>query len=129
MKPMSDEFRERLLAQQTTAPEKLALYRKEVQAMLERNEQVLRRQKWYVRVLWLFLVATVTALLVAGGFRSTSPLGTFSAILACVWLLFGAVELLKYFINRSRVELLKEIKRVEMNVLELRELLHGRGAD
>lgn len=47
---------------------------------------------------------------------------------ACVWFLFGGIELLKHFINRSRVEQLKELKRVELEILELRELLQTRSA-
>ena len=42
--------------------------------------------------------------------------------------MFGGIELLKHFINRSRVEQLKEIKRVELEILELRELLQTRAA-
>ena len=41
---------------------------------------------------------------------------------------FGGIELLKHFINRSRFEQLKELKRVELEVLELRDLLHARTA-
>jgi len=42
-------------------------------------------------------------------------MGTFTLF----FVIAGAVELLKYFINRNRVELLKEIKQVQLQVLEL----------
>jgi len=42
-----EPLRERLLAQFEPDRDKLAAYRKEVQAMLEKNERALRLQKWY----------------------------------------------------------------------------------
>jgi hypothetical protein len=52
-----------------------------------------------------------------------ASLGSF----ACFMLIFGAVELIKYFINRSRLELLKETKQVQLQVLELHELVRKGG--
>lgn len=40
-----------------------------------------------------------------------------------VILLYGAIEIVKHFINRSRVELLKELKQIELRLLELDERL------
>ncbi len=43
-------------------------------------------------------------------------------VVELVWLfmtIFGAVEWLKYFISRSRVDMLKEIKQVQLQMLEL----------
>ncbi|MGO9254907.1 MAG: hypothetical protein ACLQU1_01185 [Bryobacteraceae bacterium] len=37
------------------------------------------------------------------------------------------MELLKHFINRARVELLKETKQVQLQVLELHDLLRKQG--
>jgi len=34
---------------------------------------------------------------------------------------------LKYFINRARVELLKETKQVQLQILELRAIMQGEG--
>jgi hypothetical protein len=59
--------------------------------------------------------------------RAYAPAGAFFGALACCWLLGGAVELLKHFINRARVETLKELKRLELEILELRGSLRGRG--
>ena len=33
----------------------------------------------------------------------------------------AAVELLKYFLNRGHVEMLKEVKRLEIRLLEMQE--------
>jgi hypothetical protein len=118
----STPLRDRLLAQQAASP-KLDQYRKEMTAMLEQMERKLRLEKWFVGSLWIFLVVTSVSMLLAGGQYIDSPKGTWFAIMACIWLLYGAVELLKHFMNRYRVELLKEIKHVELEVRELREAI------
>ena len=42
---------------------------------------------------------------------------------AFVILISGGVEVVKHFINRSRVEILKELKSLELQVLALNERL------
>jgi hypothetical protein len=128
MDTRSDRITDRLLAQYVPGSEEMARYRAEVDAILERNERRLRREKWRATILWLFCVALATAFLGHGASRFNEPAGAFFAALACCWLLGGAVELLKHFINRARVETLKELKRLELEILELRESLHGRGS-
>ena len=92
---------------------------------LEQNERGLRRERRYSAVIWLFLVATCTGFMIISGTHATTTLGVWFAVLACFWMLFGAVELLKYFINRARVDLLREVKGLELRVLELQEQLRG----
>jgi hypothetical protein len=122
MDQRDDRIRERLLSR-LPQPADLAEYRKEVASILERNEKGLRREKWGVGALWFFMVALSTVFLFVGGQRLDTPKGPWFAGLACFWLLFAAVELLKHFINRSRVDLLKEVKQVQVQVLELQDLL------
>jgi CHASE3 domain sensor protein len=55
--------------------------------------------------------------------------GTFIAVTAVFWLLFGAVFLFIYLINKSRFEVIKEIKGVELRLAALEEWLAGRGGD
>jgi hypothetical protein len=98
-----------------------------VAALLEKNEKRLRRDKFGVGALWLYLVALATVFLWMGGQRLSTPKGPWFGCLACFLLIFGAVELLKHFINRARVELLKETKQVQLQVLELHELLRKEG--
>ncbi len=134
MGPNRDRLRERLLAQHVPQADKIEEYRKEVQAMLERNEKMLRREKWFVTVFWFVVVTCLTAFLLWMGFAN--PIGldlkslSFTLVAASVFvmILYGAIELLKHFINRSRVEILKEVKGVEMQLLELRELLRTRSS-
>jgi hypothetical protein len=121
-----EPLRERLLAQFEPDRDKLATYRKEVQAMLEKNERTLRRQKWYAGSIWIFVVLVGTCFLTLGGVYSDRPAGIWLGVSACFFLIGAAVEVVKYFINRSRVEILKEVKGLELQLLEIKERLQPR---
>jgi hypothetical protein len=116
-----DRLRDELLNQYLPPPGKLDLYRKEVNAMLEREEAGLRRQRTMVAVMWLMVVGLATVFMVVGGYRSNTLSGIWLGISACFWFLFGTVFLIQYYINHMRVGLLKEIKQVQLQLLELRD--------
>jgi len=122
MERRDDSIRDRLLSR-LPQPANLAAYREEVALMLAKNERAFRRERWGVGALWIFMVVLSTVILWSGGQRLDTPKGSFFGTAACVCLLFGAVELLKHFINRSRVDLLKEVKQVQVQVLELHAFL------
>lgn len=127
MEPRDDSMRDRLLSH-LPQPANLAAYRAEVASMLEKNEKAFRREKWVACALWIYLVALSTVFLWMGGRRLDTPKGPYFGTVACFCILWGAVELLKHFINRSRVELLKEVKQVQIQVLELHALLRKSSA-
>src|SRR3954468_17606193 len=86
-----DTLRDGLLSQQAprpAGPERVAAYRKEIQAMLDNNEKGLRRERRVVTVLWLFLVALSMGFLFIGGLRPNTPLGVWFGVLAVFWMLF-----------------------------------------
>jgi len=95
--------------------------------MLAKNERTLRLQKWYAGGIWIFLVLMGTAFFVLGGLRTDTPVGVWLGTFACFVLIGAAVEMVKYFINRSRVEVLKELKGLELAVLEIKERLKQEG--
>ncbi len=94
--------------------------------MLEKNERTLLMQKWYASAIWIFVVGLATSFLVLGGQRGDTPAGAWLGIIACVFMIGAAVEMVKYFINRSRVEVLKEVKGLELQLLEIKEILRPR---
>ena len=130
MGPKSEGMRDRLLSR-LPQPENLAEYRKEVSALLEKNEKILRRQKWYAGAIWFWVVGLGVALLFLANMHPEKPNAAWLAAsfgsFACFMLIYGAAELTKYFINRARVELLKEAKQVQLQVLELHDLLRKGG--
>jgi|SRR5271157_5069447 len=130
MEPNSENLRDGLLSR-LPQPERLAEYRREVSALLEKNEKTLRRQTWYAGAVWVWMVGLSTLFMLLAGRLVDKP-GSAGKIAAlgsfiCFMMISGAVELLKVFINRNRVELLKETKQVQLQVLELQSILRKPG--
>ena len=130
MEPNSENLRDGLLAR-LPQPENLAEYRQETAAFIQKNEKTLSRQKRYAGAIWIWGVLLGTGLLMLcwrlaekpGNAGRVAYIGT--AIL--FFLISGAVELLKYFISHAKVELLKETKQVQLQVLELQSMLRKPG--
>lgn len=136
MDPQRDKLRDRLLAQQAPDPEQLAEYRKGVEAMVEQ----LRRQTWWVGCAYAFLVILGTVVLSFGAFVlaavGLSLAARQGAGLADVWVpalgsalcLVGVIALVRHFRNQKRMgDLLLEVKRLELRVVELEDAQRGRG--
>jgi hypothetical protein len=127
MGPEHDTLRDRLLAQTEPDPARLARYREEVRAMLERQEKTLWWQKWYAGASWFAtLLVVVLFLILKPPETPTGGVWLMPYIIVLLVLVAGAVELLRYYLNRSRVELLKEIKGLELLVRELKDQLPRR---
>ena len=133
MEPRDESMRDRLPAQQELRPEKLAQYRREVDALLER----LRRRKWWadavratlttLGAVVLFPLAVLFGLmflcLLAGGTDRTAAWFPAAAGLAC---LAGAVVLVRWYFRRRDDDLLLEVKRLQAQGLEFEEQLRRR---
>lgn len=115
----SNSIRDRLLAQ-VAVPGTESTYRKEVAVMLEKQERRLRVEQTGASALWIFAVLMGTLFLLVGGYRRDGSAVITMELLGLFLLIAAAVELLKYFISRSRVELLRAIKSLEVEVLELK---------
>jgi len=126
MEHRSESIGEQLMSR-LPRPTNLAAYQKEVASLLTKNEKMLRRNKWTVVRVWMFVTAVSAPFLWMAGRHFDSPQGNWFLGLACFWVLFGAVEILKYVVQQGRVELLKEIKQTQLQVLELHELLSKGG--
>ena len=134
MGPHDEPLRDRLIAQQGPAPEKLARYRQEVEALLEQ----LRRRKWWadavravlttLGAIVLFPLAVLFGLMVlyllVGGATLTEAWCPATAGLVC---LAGAVALVRWFFRRRTDELLLEVKRLQAQGLALEEQLRRQG--
>ena len=118
MEQQSDSLRERLLSR-LPQPENLADYRQETASLLAKHEKALFWEKWSVET--LFICSIVLYLMVGSkwGQRLFQPsiIGLYGALGFTVigTMLTG----LRYYINRSKVDLLKELKQVQIQVLEL----------
>lgn len=113
-------LRKRLLELNQPPHEKLILYHQETQAMLERMQRGLKREQWGMWALWIYAVLFVTAVIMIIGFRGRTPELTVLGV-AFMLVIYGAVEIVKHAVNRSRVEVLTELKQLQLQVLELEE--------
>jgi hypothetical protein len=127
MSKPNEPLRDRLLSQSNPEPGRLATYRKEVEAMLALEERKLRRQAWYSGAIWIWAVFLMTAFsLVAGNAREQSNRVYFSlGVMLLAMSIYGAVELLKFFINRARLEVVKDIKGLELRLIEMESRLQN----
>lgn len=105
----------------------LAAYEKEVTALLAENEKKLRRNKWTVVRVWTFVVLVSAPFLWMAGTHFNTAEGNWFLGLVGFWVLFGAIEIAKYEHQQGRVELLKELKQVQLQILELHSLLSKGG--
>lgn len=125
MEPNEEEFRRNLLEQLVPEPGRLDRYRQEMTEMLGKNERGLRREKWGMIAIWFFGITMMLLFLMFSGLVHPTPERTWMATLAffSLLLLYGAIEIVKHFINRSRVEILKELKQLQLRLLEIDERL------
>ena len=116
-----------LLLSRLPQSEGLAAYQKEVTLLLAENEKKLRRNKWTVVRVWIFVVVVSAPFLWMAGTHFNTPEGNWFLGLVGFWVLFGAMEIAKYEHNQGRVELLKELKQVQLQILQLHALLSKGG--
>ena len=126
MSESPDKIREMLLAQNEPTHERRIRYEKETEAMLNQLEAGLRREKWGSGLLWVYAVIFMTAALLITGYRNQTQPEVMILTFAFVLLIVGSAELIKHFINRSRVEVLKEMKSLEMMIHDLKSQLAER---
>jgi hypothetical protein len=122
MEQKSDTMRDRLLAR-LPQPENFTAYRDELAAGLERKEKQLLRVKWAARALWIYVIAFTLFCFYRGEEWLVTPNGHKFEFASLVLFICGALQLMKYFNFRSRVEILREVKQVQLQVLELQASL------
>jgi hypothetical protein len=125
----SDGLRERLLAR-LPQPENAATYRKETASLLAKHEKALFWEKMpstvlYMSALALFFASSFWGQKLDAATTHFHFLWFGAGVLYCV----GAINDLRYNIYRNRVELLKEVKQVQLQILELQVSLRKDGAE
>ena len=122
----NESISERLLSR-LPQPANMAAYQEEVTSLLKENEKRLRRNKWTVARVWIFVIAVSAPFLWLAGTHFNTAEGNWFLGLVGFWILFGAIEIAKYEQNQSRVELLKELKQAQLQILELHTRLSKDG--
>ncbi|MGB9405986.1 MAG: hypothetical protein WCA89_00515 [Terracidiphilus sp.] len=122
MEKQNDSVRDRLLAR-LPQPENLAAYREEVASGLAKNEKKLSWVKWMARSTWLVLIVYWAVVFNRGETWLATPNGHVFTFVVVFLFICGFFQILKYFVLRSRVEILREVKQVQLQVLELQASL------
>jgi hypothetical protein len=123
----SNELISELLLSRLPQPANLAAYQKEVASLLAENEKKLRRSKWTVVRVWIFVVVVSVPFLWMAGMHFNTAEGTWFLSLVGLWVLLGAIEIAKYEHMQGKVELLKELKLVQLQILQLHALVSTGG--
>ena len=106
----------------------LGTYKDEVAALLAQNEKRLRQNRWTVVRVWIFVIVVSAPFLWIAGTHFNTAEGNWFLGLTGFWVLFGAIEVAKYVDHQGRVELLKELKQIELQILELNRSVSSSGA-
>jgi hypothetical protein len=121
MEKGSESLRERLLARLPQA-ESVAAYRDDTQSLLAKHEKALFWEKVTARTLtWIGLAFFILANSSWG--RKIYTNGSLVLEIMAVLFFMGAVNELGYRLSRSKVDLLKEVKQIELQILELQASL------
>jgi uncharacterized membrane protein len=100
-----------------------------VTLLLEKKEKEVRRERRVMIELWVFTIVVSMLFLWMGAQRMGSKavdeavLGAYFMGCAGFWFLFALVYFVAHSVSRSRLALLKEVKQVQVQVLELHTLL------
>jgi hypothetical protein len=109
-----DFLRQRLL--DARGPADLKNYRQFVVAAVEKDQTRIRRERVLATLFWIFCAGSATVWLWFSADAARLPRGPF---LACIFFTWGGVEVVKHYINACRIDLLKEIKQVQLQLFEL----------
>jgi hypothetical protein len=116
MEKQNDSMRERLLAR-LPQPENLAAYREETAALLVKHDKALFWERMASTASYA-IAAIMLALWLWGKTPAPAMRQYFWPLAGFVYFL-GATQDLRYRIYQSKVDMLKELKQVQLQVLEI----------
>ena len=117
MSNTNDPVRNALLGQ-IPDPKDLPAYRASVKRMVSEHEKRLRRERILAGIAWAFCAISATAWIWSA---PPGPEWGRAPFLACIFMIIGAVEVLKYRINSVHVVLLAELKQIQMQIFDLEQ--------
>jgi hypothetical protein len=126
MEKQNESMRERLLAR-LPQPENLAAYREETASLLAKHKKALFWERMASTACYV-IVAFMVALWLLGLTPSAAMRQYFWPFVGFAYFL-GATQDLRYRIYQSRVDTLKEVKQVQLQILEIQASLQERGSE
>ncbi|MFO0896885.1 MAG: hypothetical protein U0836_05570 [Pirellulales bacterium] len=127
MDSLNNPLSERLLGQHVPDSQKLARHRQEIEAMFEREERRLTLQNRFTAAMWLLVVAMGTMYALVAGWAAEKPVKVYFSIGVTLLMLLigGAVQIIAGFVGRARLEVTKDVKGLELRLIEIERLLRG----
>jgi hypothetical protein len=127
MEKQNDSMRERLLAS-LPQPGNLAAYREETASLLAKHERALFWEKAPAVICYFIACVTVIVNWSWGQKMAGAP-NSFVWLWAGYAVFVGAIQDLRYRIDRSKVDILKEVKQVQLQMLEVQASLQKHPSD
>jgi hypothetical protein len=128
MEQGNSSMRDRLLAR-LPQPENLAAYREETESLLASHEKALRTNRYSGFALWLSAVA-ILALTNSIWSPDLAPMAIDGLhFLVGLMAIAGVMTGVESLVDRSKVDLLKEIKQLQLQVLEVQASLRNSGTN
>jgi hypothetical protein len=122
MEQRNDNLRERLLSR-LPQPENLPRFQQETASLMARHERALFWERWTARIIvWLGMALYFLRISAWGQKLPANPKMVFIAM-AALLVFGGAMSGLEYVVNRAKVDTLKEIKQIQIQLLELQARL------
>jgi hypothetical protein len=126
MEQENSTLRERLLAR-LPEPENFAAYRDETAALLDRHTRALHWEKWSFQIL-CFCAPIVWIMSLSDWGQKLDPHASSTLHTIVIMMFLAAASTgLRYYLNQSKVDLLREVKQVQLQVLELQASLQKKG--
>ena len=95
-------------------------YRRKVEAMIADKERLVRRGTFAATLGFVTALLVAVALMVgAGVWYEGEVRGVWLGVNACFWLVFASVLAFNRVLTRSQLETLKELKGIEMRILDI----------
>lgn len=95
--------------------------------MFEREERRLTMQNRFTAAMWLLVVAMGTLYALVAGWAAEKPVKVYFSIGVTLLMLLigGAVQIIAGFVGRARLETTKDVKGLELRLIEIERLLRG----
>jgi hypothetical protein len=122
MEKGSSSVRDRLLAS-LPQPEDIAAYREKVASLLAKHEKAIFWENWSFQTL-LFCAFVLAFTCISDWGQRLDHRASVGFYTLTGLMFFGSMTTgLRYYINRSKVDILKEVKQLQLQVLELQASL------
>src|SRR6266568_4680549 len=122
MEQRNDTLRDRLLAHLPQS-ENIAAYREETAALLAKHEKALSTEKWSARALSFGALCVLLVSDSIWGPKLDAAATHMLLVIAAVLFFVAALAELRMFIYGSQVAILKEVKQVQLQLVELQASL------